>query len=93
VKIVLTLLMALFAMSSVHAQGTKLTICDVCAGAQFTKKGNDVIWRCPGMKEPYMVFKDCLNPKVERNKDGSVKSLTCSLPYTVPPPPQQAQQS
>jgi hypothetical protein len=45
-----------------------VTFCDVCAGYMISKRGNDVLIRCPGapIDQPWMTFPNCNNPTVER---------------------------
>lgn len=50
------------------AEASTVTFCDVCAGYTVSKRGNDVLIRCPGqpVDRPWMTFKDCRNPRVTR---------------------------
>ena len=51
-----------------HAAARPVSFSDVCIGFTISKKGNDVLIRCPGepMDRPWMTIKDCKNPVVQR---------------------------
>jgi len=59
--------------ATAHAAG--VTFCDVCSGYTISKRGDDVLIRCPGQKDPWMTFKNCLNPKAKRV--GANLTITC----------------
>ena len=67
------LLGLLFVAGSVYADS--VTFCDVCTGYTVSKRGNDVLIRCPGKTEPWMTFKNCLNPVAKRN--GNSVTIIC----------------
>jgi len=52
-----------------------LSFCMVCVGYTVSKRGDDVLIRCPGMKDPWMIIVHCLNPKVARS--GLDITITC----------------
>jgi hypothetical protein len=52
-----------------------LSFCKVCVGYTVSKRGDDVLIRCPGMKDPWMIIVHCLNPKVARS--GLDITITC----------------
>ena len=54
-------------------------LCDLCAGYTVSKRGNDVLIRCPGMAQPWMIVSPCLNPKVVRSGvNNSNVTITCN---------------
>jgi len=52
-----------------------LRFCDVCAGYTISKRGDDVLIRCPGVADPWLTIKNCRNPNAQR--DGSNLTITC----------------
>lgn len=52
-----------------------LKFCDVCSGYTISKRGDDVLIRCPGMTEPWMIVKSCKKPVVQRSFNNV--SITC----------------
>ena len=56
-----------------------ITFCGVCPGYMISKKGNDVLIRCPGepLDKPWMTFKDCKNPKVTRTP--TMVTINCTF--------------
>lgn len=66
-----------------------IKFCDVCAGFTVSKRGNDVLIRCPGrpLDKPWMTLQNCVNPKVDRTQPSNV-SINCNYPPPgfVPPP-------
>jgi hypothetical protein len=59
------------------AYGVPLTFCNVCDGARFVQKGEDLQIICPGQTTPFFTFKGCTKPKVKKDKAGNV-TITCN---------------
>jgi hypothetical protein len=66
-------LITIIGLASAYA--SPMTFCEVCAGYTISKRGNDVLIRCPGVKDPWMTFKDCANPVVKRS--AANVTITC----------------
>jgi len=60
---------------AVTAQAGGVTFCNVCTGYTISKRGDDVLIRCPGVRDPWMTFKNCKTPKATRV--GANLTLTC----------------
>jgi hypothetical protein len=61
--VLLALAVILYAAAS-HAGSLSLT--NVCTGYTISKRGNDVLVRCPGMRDPWLTMVNCRNPTVQR---------------------------
>lgn len=61
------------------AYGGTITFADVCAGYTVSKRGDDVLVRCPGMgyETPWLTVKNCRNPVVDRSVPGRLK-ISCA---------------
>lgn len=57
---------AIFLFGVTRAHAGNVTFCNVCSGYTVSKRGDDVLIRCPGVREPWMTFTHCLNPIVQR---------------------------
>ena len=58
------------------AAARPVKFCDLCSGYTVSKKGDDVLIRCPGLKDPWMTIKNCPKPVVKRN--GADVTITCT---------------
>jgi hypothetical protein len=60
---------------------------DVCSGYTVSKKGNDVLVRCPGdpIDTPWLTFVNCLNPIADRSIPGKLV-ITCRGKIVYAPP-------
>jgi hypothetical protein len=59
------------------ANAGSVAFCDLCTGFTVSKRGTDVLLRCPGKATPWMTIKDCANPKVDRSVPSRV-SIACN---------------
>ena len=50
---------------------------DLCPGYTISKRGDDVLIRCPGMRDPWMTILSCKNPRVTRHSNGDV-TIACN---------------
>lgn len=56
-----------------------LRVCGLCTGYTISKRGDDVLFRCPSRPYPWLIVKDCKNPKVVRSGPrNSNVSVTCN---------------
>jgi hypothetical protein len=86
--VVLALVFCFFWVKIANAQSVgpsrPIKFCDVCAGFTVSKRGTDVLIRCPGapIATPWMTIRECSAPKVDRTQPSNV-SITCSLVKTA----------
>ena len=75
------LLVGLLSIAATAAQAARrpLTFSEVCSGYTVSKRGTDVIIRCPGdpTDQPWFTFKNCPRPVVDRSKPGLL-TITCT---------------
>jgi len=62
-----------------HAAARSVSFYDVCVGFMISKRGNDVLIRCPGapLDQPWMTIKDCKNPVVQRT--ATTVQIACTF--------------
>ena len=61
---------------SIAIAATKnLVLCDVCEGYTLSKKGDDLLIRCPNKTDPWMILANCKNPIAK--KVGNKITITC----------------
>lgn len=89
-KLLIAALLAIFTCDTL-AQTTApavtkppLRIIIPCKGYTISKKGDDVLIRCPGLPDPWLIFKPCPQPTVVR-RDGDF-SVYC---YVEPAQPKK----
>ena len=72
--------LVLLALPAMAAQ--PVTYCDLCAGYTVSRKGDDVLIRCPGAPrdQPWMTIKDCKNPRMTQRPDRV--TITCDFGAT-----------
>lgn len=64
------------ALISGYAFARPLSITNLCEGFTISQRGNDVLLRCPGDATPFMTFKGCTRPVVQRSKYSV--TITCN---------------
>jgi hypothetical protein len=69
------LLLALVSVAAFAARPVKFA--DLCPGYTISKRGDDVLIRCPGLTEPWMTIQKCRNPRVTRHSNGDV-TIACN---------------
>ena len=67
----------LLALDATAATSKPLRLCDVCEGFTISKRGDDLLIRCPGKPEPWMTIKDCKSPRVTRS--GNNITINCTF--------------
>jgi len=75
VSVIIVVALILMALTALDAWARPLKLCDVCDGFTVSKRGDDVLIRCPGQTEPWMTFKNCKSPRVTRK--GNNVTVTC----------------
>lgn len=63
------------ALWAAAALGASISLCNLCANYTVSKRGNDVLIRCPGRIDPVFVLTKCANPSVLRS--GGQVTITC----------------
>lgn len=59
------------------AEARSVTFADVCSNYTISRRGDDLLIRCPGEKEPWMTIKECKNPRAKRS--GSKVTIFCEF--------------
>lgn len=75
----IALLVTVLLLYAVTGNARPVKFADLCAGYTISKRGDDVLIRCPGdqHQQPWMTITKCPKPKVTRHRNGDV-TIACT---------------
>ena len=78
--VTMVMLVAVRAWAAHVGPPNPLKFCEVCTGFTLSKRGTDVLIRCPGqpINQPWLTIRECADPKVVRAANNV--AITCMFP-------------